>query len=131
METKYNRRIMRGGGGDSYATFSCVAHRDYDNPSRCSGIIGFRVVRKEEGGERKVKIDRNGDLWIERRGKLVRQSCMRATTMGTCGEHCPMFHYWERDGLWYVRLCTQREWDWVFEQFEIEDRSGLTDENEI
>jgi len=50
----------------------------------------------------KAKIDKNGDLWIERAGVLKLQICPythSVTGAGTysvpCGDHCPMFQYGE------------------------------------
>ena len=39
----------------------------------------------------KIKIDKNGALWIELKWKMKRRPCSSPYTHETCGDHCPFF----------------------------------------
>ena len=59
----------------------------------------------------KVKIDKSGNLWIERAGKMKAQNCPHGNTDETlvaCGDWCPMFQEpadYEKDDLIFLQLC--------------------------
>ena len=44
----------------------------------------------------KLKIDKDGNLHIERAGRWKKQTCPHA---GLCGDHCPLFGEPDQDGI--------------------------------
>jgi hypothetical protein len=64
----------------------------------------------------RVEINENGNLSVERSGKLKIQYCPRTNT--PCGDHCPLFYeprYMQRSV--YIRICNERYFEVVDDNF--------------
>lgn len=49
----------------------------------------------------KAKIDKDGNLWIERATKMKKQACPFSMGRGYCGDHCSLFQEPTANWTWY------------------------------
>jgi len=60
-------------------------------------------TENRERQEMTGKIDKDGHLWINRAGTLIKQQCRSAyeDTWDYCGHECPLFEEPYKNGQWY------------------------------